>query len=797
MLVPMSWLKEYVDINDDIDNFMEEMTMIGQKVEGVTFLNDKIKNIVVGKIEKIEKHPDADKLIVCSVNVGSESNLNIVTGADNVYEGAIVPVAVDNSVIANGTKIKKGKLRGVVSEGMLCSIEELGYSKAEYPEAPENGIYIFREEQELGADVSELLMLKDEVVEYEIVSNRPDCFSITGIAREAAAAYNLPLKMPALETKNEAEGCAEDYINVQIKNPELCPRYIGRVVKNVKIKPSPLWMRHRLIAAGLRPINNIVDITNYVMLEIGQPMHAFDIDSIKGGIIVRNAEKGEKITTLDGSQFVLDDSMTVIADHEKAVAIGGVMGGENSMVSGEAKAILFESANFNGTNIRLTSKKLGLRTDSSTKYEKGLDPNLSLIAVNRAIHLTELLGAGEAVPGMVDCYPVKKEPWEIDFSPEQVNALLGTEIPVEKMREYLNLFEVNLDLNTMKAHIPTFRPDLEQMCDLAEEVARAYGYNEINVTMTTGTPTTGRRTYSQSVIDIIKQSMVSSGFYEGMSYSFESPKVFDKLLIEEESPLRNVVKVENPLGEDYSIMRTSMLNGLLNSVATNYNKRNPEAKLFLVENIYIKKDDEKDLLPDEKLMLTAGLYGDYDFYDIKGVCEELFQNLGIDGVKWEKEDTLPMYHPGRCAKLSIDGIKFGVVGEIHPDVCDNYDIGKKVYVLDLEIAVLIQSANLVKTYKELPKYPALTRDIALIVQDDILIGQIEEIIKEFGGDILSGVKLFDVYKGEQIKQDYKSVAWSLMFRSAERTLTDEEVNKKMEKIIRMLEEKIGAKLRDS
>ncbi len=800
MDLPMSWLKEYVDIDCTTQQFMDDITLAGQKVESVTHMAADISGVVTGKILEIEKHPDADKLVVTKTEVGNGEVLQIVTGASNVFVGAYVPVALVGATVYHAgkmEKIKKGKLRGVESNGMLCSIEELGFTRNDYPEAPENGIYIFQNEVELGVDVKKLLMMEDDVVEFEITSNRPDCFSILGLARETAATYRLPFKYPEITVKEEGEGNSADMIDVEIQNPELCPRYIARVVKNVKIEPSPLWLRHRLTAAGVRPINNIVDITNYVMLEMGQPMHAFDIDTIdERKIIVRNAKDGEVITTLDGQERKLDSSMLVISDCNKAVAVAGVMGGENSKVSPNAHAILFESANFNGPNVRITAKKIGLRTDASAKYEKGLDPNLAYDAVNRAVQLVEMLGCGEVCKGMVDCYPNKREKWTVDYSTESINKLLGTNISEQEMIDIFKLIEVEADGS--KAVIPTFRPDLEAEADLAEEIARFYGYDNIETTLAAGTPTVGKKTHKQVVEDKITSVMVAMGLSEAKIFSFESPKVFDKLSIPEDSSLRNTVKITNPLGEDFSIMRTQTLNGMLTSLATNYNRRNSEAALFEMGKVYIPKALPLTELPEEKSMLTIGMYGeDVDFYTIKGICEELFIVLGMsDKVEWSPSSELPYMHPGRLALVSVEGKQLGFVGEVHPDTAAKYDIDTKVYTAALDIDMLVENTSFDKTFKPLPKFPAVQRDIAMLVDDSVIVKDIESIIKEKGGKLLESVQLFDVYKGKQIKEGCKSVAYNISFRAQDRTLTDEEVNAPMKKIVAELEAKLGAQLRD-
>ena len=630
MLTPISWLKDYTNIECDINTFVDEMTMSGSKVEGYEVQGKEITNVVVGKILTIDRHPDADKLVVTSVEVGQDKPIQIVTGANNIKVGDFVPVALVGATLAEGLKIKKGKLRGIESNGMMCSVEELGLSREDYPEAPEHGIYIFDKEYTLGSDVKPIFGIDDVVVEYEITSNRPDCFSVIGIAREVAATFNQPFRYPDIKF-DEISGDAKDYITVNIKDEKLCPRYVAKIVKNIKIQQSPKWLKKRLIACGIRPINNIVDITNYILLEMGQPMHAFDYDKLVGKEInVRLAENGETIETLDGEVRTLDNSTLVIADKEKPVAIAGIMGGEATKVTDDTKILLFESANFDGTNIRLSSKKLGLRSDSSAKFEKNLDPNNATDAINRACQLITELGAGDVVEGMVDIYPNERKSKTIPFLPDEINRLLGLDIEQEEMVKYLKRVECIVDLQNNTVLIPTFRPDIECMNDLAEEVARLYGYNNIPITLPSGTPTVGKKNFKQLVEDIAKNTVEQYGFNEAMTYSFESPKVFDKLLIEKENELRKAIIISNPLGEDFSVMRTTTINGMLNSLSTNYNRRNKNVKLYELSNVYLPNALPLKELPDERVQLTLGMYGCGDFYDIKGVVETLFENFGID-----------------------------------------------------------------------------------------------------------------------------------------------------------------------
>jgi len=792
MNIPISWLREYVDIDCDTKAFGEAMTMTGSKVEAVRPIGYDISNVVVGKVLSVEKHPDADKLVVCQLDTGRVEPVQIVTAATNVVPGAYVPVALDGAVLANGLKIKKGKLRGQLSDGMMVSVEEFGYTLADFPEADAEGIYLFQDEYPLGADVCPILELRDEIVEFELTSNRPDCYSVVGIAREAAATLDKPLRYKNADVNERAGGCAADMISVEIKNEELCPRYAARVVKNVTIGPSPQWIRRRLSKAGLRPINNIVDITNYVMLELGQPMHAFDIDNInEGRIIVRNANDGEAFTTLDGTKRMLDSDMLVIADSDKAVAVAGVMGGENSMVTGKAGAILLESANFKAGNVRRTSKKLGLRTDASSRYEKGLDPDLCLEAVNRAAGLIEELGCGEAVAGVVDCYPRKREAHSVVFAPDRVNALLGVDISEPEMVGYLS--RVGIRAQDGVAYVPTFRADIKQEADIAEEIARIYGYDNIPVTMVRGTPTIGKLNRKQIIEDIVRNTMTASGLCEAMTYSFESPKVFARLRLPEDSPLRNAITVANPLGEDFSLMRTTPINGMLTSLATNFSKRNEEARLFEVAKVYLPKSLPVTELPYEKDILSIGMYGDIDFYDIKGVLELLFGALGIS-AGYSAERGIPFFHPGRCARVSLDEAELGCLGEVHPAVCEEYGL-PRAYMAVLNLGYVIEVADLSRSYKPLPKFPGIQRDIALLVDDATQVKLIEEAICQRGGKYLEDVKLFDVYRGKQVEDGKKSVAYKLSFRASDRTLTDDEASRSVKKILEHLRDKMGAVLR--
>lgn len=796
MNVPMSWLKQYVDLDDiDLKTYIDGMTMSGTKVEAVEETGKEISNVVAGKIVEETKHPNADKLRVMKVDVGSQQLLQIVTAAQNVKVGDVVPVALHGATLAEGLVIKKGKLRGEISEGMFCSVQELGFDPKDIEDVPENGVYVFHQDIPLGSDVKPYFGLGDHVIEYEITSNRPDCFSIIGIAREAAATFKKPFKFPQITVK-ETDGNAEKMAKISILDPNLCPRYAARIIKNVTVGPSPKWLKDRLISAGLRPINNIVDITNYMLLEFGQPMHAFDYDKLTNHeIIVRRAKDNEKITTLLGDEVTLDNSMLVIADSTRPVAIAGIMGGEETKVTETTKNILFECANFNAYNIRLTSKKLGISSDSSKRYVKGLDPNNVELALERAAQLIEEIGAGEVIKGKIDVYPHKREPVTIDYDCDWINRFLGTNIDEEEMINYFNALEFIVDKKAKKVTIPTFRPDITMKYDLAEEVARLYGYDKIPVTLERGKPTVGMKNFEQLTQDKIKEFMTMHGVSGAMTYTFESPKVFDKLGISKDSPLRNVMTIKNPLGEDFSIMRTTTMNGMLVSLSTNYNRRNDPVALYEIGKIFEVQGENQ--LPKEIKKLTIGMYGkEIDFYSLKGLLESLMQYLRINSFAVSRNTEIDFMHPGRCANVIVGGINIGFFGEIHPQVAKNYDIGTKVYVAEIDLEGLLANINTEVHYKPLPKYPAITRDIAMLVKDEVLVGDIEKVITQKGTKLLEAVELFDVYKGKQIEAGYKSVAYKLTFRTADRTLTDEEVQKVMSKILAALEQELQARLRD-
>ncbi len=805
MNTSLSWIKAYVpDLDVTAQEYTDAMTLSGTKVEGYEEMDADLDRIVIGQIEKIEKHPDADKLIICQVNIGDQV-IQIVTGAPNVKEGDKVPVVLDGGrvagghepgqKVAGGIKIKKGKLRGVESCGMMCSIEELGSTKEMYPEAPEYGIYIFPEDAQVGASAVEALGLNDAIFEYEITSNRVDCFSVVGIAREAAATFRREFHPPVVTPTGNSED-VNGYVRVTVENTDLCPRYCARVVKNIKIGPSPKWMQRRLASVGIRPINNLVDITNYVMEEYGQPMHAYDLDTIADRhIIVKTAENGEKFTTLDGQERDMDENVLMICDGEKAIGIAGIMGGENSMITDNVKTMLFEAACFDGVNIRKSSKRVGLRTEASAKFEKGLDPNNAQAAIDRACQLVEEMGAGEVVGGMVDVYGKKKEPVRVPFDADKINALLGTQISKEEMLGYFKMLDLEYDETSEEIIAPTFRQDLLCLADLAEEVARFYGYDNIPTTLPTGEATTGKLSFKLRIEQAARDIAEFCGFSQGMTYSFESPKVFDRLLIPEDSPLRKTVQIMNPLGEDYSIMRTISLNGMLTSLATNYNRRNKDVRLYELGNIYLPKSLPLTELPEERMQFTLGMYGDGDFFTMKGVVEEFFEKIGMkEKETYDPNSGRSYLHPGRQADIIYKGSKIGFLGEVHPEVADTYGIGERAYVAVIDMPEVLKYATFDRKYTGIAKYPAVTRDISMVVPKEILVGQIEEIIEKKGGAYLESYHLFDLYEGEQIKAGFKSVAYSIVFRAKDKTLSDTEVTEAMDRILKGLEA-LGIELR--
>ena len=805
MNTSLKWIKALVPgLDCTAQEYTDAMTLSGSKVESYEQLDADLDKIVIGQVKKIERHPDADKLVICQVDIGEPELTQIVTGAANVFEGAKVPVVLDGGRVAGGhdgtktpggIKIKKGKLRGIESNGMMCSIEELGSSREMFPDAPVNGLYIFDEDAPVGENAVSYLGLDDSVIEYEITSNRVDCFSVLGIAREAAATFDKKFVPPVVtETGNDEN--VNDIVKVTVKDADLCSRYTARVVKNVKFAPSPKWMQERLRSHGIRPINNLVDITNYVMEEYGQPMHAYDLDTIAGNeIVVRRAAKDEKFVTLDGQERQMDDSVLMICDAEKAIGIAGIMGGENSMITENVHTMLFEAACFDGTNIRKSSKKIGLRTDASAKFEKGLDPNLAMEAMNRACQLVEELGAGEVVGGAVDIYPVKREGIRIPFEPDKYNKLLGTDIDKETMIGYFKKIDLGYDEATNEILVPSWRQDLLCDADMAEEVARFYGYDNIGVTLPSGESTAGGKSFKLRMEEKAREVAEFCGFSQAMTYSFESPKVFDKLLIPADSDLRKTVVISNPLGEDYSIMRTLPLNGMLASLSTNFGRRNNDVRLYEMGNIYLPKQVPLTELPEERMQLTFGMYGDGDFFTMKGVVEELLSQLGLrNKAEYDPTADLPFLHPGRKASVVYDGTVIGYLGEVHPTVAANYAIKERVYIAVVDMPEIVSRASFDYKYEGITNFPVSSRDLSMVVPKNILVGDIEKVFDEKGGAYLESYELFDVYEGEQIEKGFKSVAYSLKFRGKDKNLEENDITSAMNKILKGLE-KMGIQLR--
>lgn len=790
MKLSKKWLNDYVPCNKDNRDFFEALTMSGSKVESWEVQGEEITNVVIGKILKIEKHPDADKLVICQVEVGKDAPIQIVTGATNVFEGAIVPVALDNSTLPGGVKIKKGKLRGVESCGMLCSLKELDLTVGDFPYAIEDGIFIIEEECEIGQDVRSALGLDDTVYDFEITSNRPDCLSVLGLAREVAATYELPLNIEEPIVKG-CGGDVNELLSVKVENAELCPRYTAKVVKNVKIAPSPRWMRERLRAHGVRPINNLVDITNFVMLEYGQPMHAFDLRYINDSqIVVRNAVKGETITTLDGIERPLSPEMLVIADSKAPVAVAGVMGGEYSGIMEDTNTVVFESAVFLGSSVRKTAKKLGMRTEASGRFEKDLDRQNTLPALLRACELVEMLGAGDVIDGIIDVDNSNKEPITIKLDCKFINEFLGINLSCDEVIAYLERAGFKVENGTVI--VPSFRTDVSHKADLAEEVARFYGYNNIPSTTIRGTAK-GSLTARQKFDNSVNETMRALGLTEILTYSFISPKNLDKLCIPQGDERRNPVVISNPLGEDTSIMRTSTLSSMLEILSKNYNNRNLSAHLYEVAAEY--KNQGADTLPIERDILTLGMYGtETDFYTIKGVIETLLEKLNVKDVSFTPVSDDATFHPGRCAAVYTGDIKLGVFGQIHPTVLKNYEIGTAAYCATISMDTLFECQNTDILYKALPKFPAVTRDLALVCDESVLAGTIEKTIYDAAKKLIENITLFDIYRSEALGKDKKSLAFSISLRSAEKTLTTEEADNAVKKILKALEN-IGVTLR--
>ncbi|MEF9991244.1 MAG: phenylalanine--tRNA ligase subunit beta [Peptostreptococcaceae bacterium] len=796
MLVPLKWLRDYVDIDRDTQEFADMMTMTGSKVEKVEFFGKETNGVEVCKILEIEQHPDADRLKVTKVEVADGQILQIVTNATNINIGDYVPVARIGALLPGDFKIKKGKLRGVLSEGMFCGAEELTIPSQYVEEHKKDGIYILDHQDsfELGMDVREVLGVNDALIEFEITSNRPDCRSILGIAREAAVTLGKELKYPEIIVK-ESDEATDFEIDIQTN---LCKRYCGRVVKNIKVGPSPYWMQRRLIEAGIRPINNIVDITNYVMLEQGQPLHAFDLDKVGDNkMIVKCAEEGEKFVTLDGVERELTSDMIVVTNGKTTLDLAGIMGGENSEISESTTSILLEGANFAKENIRAASKKLGLRTEASSRFEKGVDVNLTEVAINRAAQLIEELGCGTVLNSMIDNYPKKQEIQKIVVNPERINKLLGVNVAVDQFINILENLEFKCNLiasDKLELEVPSFRLDIQEDADILEEIARIYGYDNIPAATLEGNATAGVKTDKQKFMDKIKSNAIAVGLNEILTYSFVSPRGVDKINLDSNDEKREFVKIINPLGEETSVMRTTLIPNMLNVISTNSSHKVEEVYAFECGNTFKPQDG----LPVETKKLAIGMYGkEVDFFTIKGAVETVLNNIGFNGYEIEPETKNLTFHPGRCAKLVYNNICIGTFGELHPDVLENYDLNQRVYIAEINVDLVFENLNNVKVYNPLPKYPSTTRDIALLVKDEVFVKQIEDIIKANGEDILESYQLFDVYKGAQIEEGHKSIAYSITYRSKDKTLTDEEVAKVHDKIVNELSEKLNANLRSN
>ena len=793
MQLNRKWInEEFVDLSHISDKeYVEKLTVFGQKVETYERMDATIKNVVVGKVLEIVRHENSDHMWVCQIDVGEEEPVQIVTGAQNVKVGDLVPVAKHNSWLPGGVHITKGKLRGVKSNGMLCGLEELGLTQGDFPYAITDGIFIIEEECHVGQDINEVIGNNDTVVEFEITNNRPDCYSIIGLARESAAAFGLLMKHHEPVVHGSDAGSIFDHLDVEVPAEHLCNRYSSRMVKNVKIGPSPKWLRQRLRANGVRPINNIVDITNYVMLEYGQPMHAFDYRYVASGkIIVREAEEGETLTTLDGNVRQLKPGMLVIADENKPIGLAGIMGGENSEILDDTTTVVFESANFNGTSIRQTALALGMRTESSGKFEKNLDPMMTVPAVQRACELVELLECCDVLDGIIDIINYVPEAKELPLEVEKINKLLGTEISKEDMVKYLNLLEIEVEGDTIK--VPSFRPDLNLMADIAEEVGRSYGYNEI--------PTTAFKTSTQGgyapimlVENKAGQLCRSLGYSEIITYSFVSPAIFDQIRIPADSSLRNVLKIQNPLGEDTSIMRTIALPSMLDILSRNYAYHNKNVKLYELAKIYLPRENQ---LPEEPKMLVLGAYGQNEnFFTLKGELESIMAGLRLPKAEYTAVKDNPSYHPGRCASVSIGGEHLGYIGQVHPLVAKNYGMDCEVYCAELSFTKMFQLQLPEATYVPLPKYPGVSRDLSILCDETVTVAQIQAVIAENGGKLLRNVKLFDIYRGVGVPEGKKSMAFSLELRADDRTLTDADSEGAVNKILAALKEKLDAVLR--
>ena len=794
MKLNRKWInEEFVDLSSVSDKeFVEKMTIFGQKVETYEPMDKEIKNVVVGKVVSIVRHENSDHMWICQVDVGQDEPVQIVTGAQNVHQGDLVPAALHNSWLPGGIHITKGKLRGEKSNGMLCSLKELGLTLGDFPYAIEDGIWIIQEDCQPGDDINKVIGNDDTVVDFEITNNRPDCYSIMGLAREAAAAFGKPMRHHEPVVKGSDAGSMYDKLDVEVEAENLCNRYTARMVANVKIGPSPKWMRQRLRANGVRPINNIVDITNYVMLEYGQPMHAFDYRYVGSGkIVVRESREGETLTTLDGNVRNLKPGMLVIADEEKPIGLAGIMGGENSEILPDTTTVVFESANFDGTSIRQTALALGMRTESSGKFEKNLDPMMTVPAVQRACELVELLSCGDVMDGMVDILNYVPAPKTLELEPEKINALLGTNIPREDMVKYLNLLEIPVEGNTI--HVPSWRPDLNLMADIAEEVGRSYGYNEIPITAFKNATQGG---YSPEMLLEAKAGAAcrAVGFSEIITYSFVSPSIFDQIRLGADSPLRNTLKIQNPLGEDTSVMRTTALPSMLDILARNSANHNKAAKLYELAKVYLPVEGQ--VLPQEPKYLMLGTYGaGEDFFSLKGELDAVLEALRLPAAQYTADTTNPSYHPGRCARISIGGEDVGCMGQIHPLVAGNYGMDCEVYCAEIRFDKLLALQLPEATYVPLPRYPAATRDLAILCREEVTVGEAEAVITQAAGKLLRNIRLFDVYRGTGVPEGKKSLAFSLELRADDRTLTDTDSETVTKNVLDALENQLGAVLR--
>ena len=794
MKLNRKWINEaFVDLSHISDKeFVDTLTVFGQKVETYERLDSQIKNVVVGKVLSIVRHENSDHMWVCQVDVGAEEPVQIVTGAQNVKQGDLVPAALHNSYLPGGIHITKGKLRGEVSCGMLCSLKELDLTLGDFPYAIEDGIWIIEEDCQPGDDINTVIGNDDTVVDFEITNNRPDCYSIIGLAREAAAAFRQPMRHHAPVVKGSDAGSMYEMLDIEVPADELCNRYTARMVTNVKIGPSPKWMRQRLRANGVRPINNIVDITNYVMLEYGQPMHAFDYRYVGSGkIVVREAQEGESLTTLDGNVRPLTAGMLVIADGEKPIGLAGIMGGENSEIVDDTMTVVFESANFDGTSIRKTALALGMRTDASAKFEKNIDPMMTVPAVERACELVELLGCGDVMDGMVDIINYVPAPHTVKLEPAKINALLGTDISREQMVSYLSLLEIPVEGDEIL--VPSWRPDLNLMADIAEEVGRSYGYNEIP---TTTLKIAARGGYSPKMLfeSACGKACRALGYNEIITYSFVSPEIFDRIRLPEDSPLRNPMRIQNPLGEDTSVMRTTALPSMLDILSRNMAYRNKSVKLYELAKIYLPKEGQ--LQPEEPKILVLGSYGEnVDFFSIKGELEAIFSALRIKKASYVADHNNPSYHPGRCAAVSVDGILVGYIGQLHPLVAENYDMDAPVYCAEINMELLMGQQLPEPTYKPLPKFPTVSRDLAIVCNENVTVAEAEAVIRKSAGKLLRDVALFDIYRGANIGEGKKSLAFSLSLRADDRTLTDADSEQVVTNILAALSKELDAALR--